>query len=234
VLPNGDVRVVWAADDDSSEAFAHNIYARTFTLPAVTDTTPPTVIITTPADGASYTKAQVVAASYSCQDEAGGSGVASCAGPVASGGPIDTATIGGHSFAVTGVDNASNSATATNSYNVGYAFTGFFQPVDNLPTLNLASAGSSIPVKFSLGGNQGPAIFAAGYPASSPIQCDASEAGAVIEETVNAGNSSLTYNTTTGQYSYVWKTDRSWNGTCRLLVLRLNDNSQYLARFRFR
>jgi hypothetical protein len=33
VLPNGDVRVVWAADDDSSQAFAHNIYARTFTLP---------------------------------------------------------------------------------------------------------------------------------------------------------------------------------------------------------
>jgi hypothetical protein len=33
VLPNGDVRMVWAADDDCCEAFAHNIYARTFTLP---------------------------------------------------------------------------------------------------------------------------------------------------------------------------------------------------------
>ena len=36
VLPNGDVRLVWAADDDSAEAFVRNIYARTFTLPAVT------------------------------------------------------------------------------------------------------------------------------------------------------------------------------------------------------
>jgi hypothetical protein len=64
-------------------------------------------------------------------------------------------------------------------------------------------SGSSIPVKFSLGGNQGLAIFAAGYPVSSPIPCDASEPGAVIEETVNAGGSSLSYNATTDQYSYV-------------------------------
>jgi hypothetical protein len=54
-------------------------------------------------------------------------------------------------------------------------------------------SGSSIPVKFSLGGNQGLAIFAAGYPVSSPVPCDASEPGAVIEETVNAGGSSLSY-----------------------------------------
>src|SRR6185295_6038373 len=58
-----------------------------------------------------------------------------------------------------------------------YSFTGFFQPVDNLPTLNVASAGSAIPVKFSLGGNQGLNIFAAGYPASSPIDCDANDPG---------------------------------------------------------
>jgi hypothetical protein len=116
----------------------------------------------------------------------------------------------------------------------GYNFTGFFQPVDNLPTLNVASAGSAIPVKFSLGGNQGLNIFAAGYPASSPIQCDASEPGAAIEETVNAGGSSVSYDAATGQYTYVWKTQRAWKGTCRMLVVRLSDNSQYLAKFRFR
>lgn len=33
VLPSGDVRVVWAANDDASVADAHNIYARTFTPP---------------------------------------------------------------------------------------------------------------------------------------------------------------------------------------------------------
>jgi hypothetical protein len=116
----------------------------------------------------------------------------------------------------------------------GYNFTGFFQPVDNLPALNVASAGSAIPVKFSLGGNQGLAIFAPGYPASSPIQCDANEPGTTIEETVNAGDSGVSYDASTGQYSYVWKTQRSWNRTCRLLVVRFADNSQYLAKFRFR
>lgn len=120
--------------------------------------------------------------------------------------------------------------SAGNNYN----FNGFFQPVDNLPTLNIASAGSSIPVKFSLGGNQGLAIFAAGFPASSQIQCDASEPGVVIEETVNAGNSSLSYNAPTDQYSYVWKTDRAWKGTCRMLVVKFNDDSQHFAKFRFR
>lgn len=35
-----------------------------------------------------------------------------------------------------------------------YHFSGFFSPVDSMPVINLAKAGSAIPVKFSLGGNQ--------------------------------------------------------------------------------
>jgi hypothetical protein len=103
-----------------------------------------------------------------------------------------------------------------------------------LPTLNIASAGSSIPVKFSLGGDQGLAIFTAGYPASTAIACDASEPGVVIEETVTAGSSSLSYNAISDQYSYVWKTDKSWKGTCRMLIVGLNDGTQHFAKFRFR
>jgi Tol biopolymer transport system component len=230
VLGNGDVRAVWSSNDGP----AQNVYARTFSIPLGGDSTAPTVTITTPANGATYIKGQSVAADFLCQDETGGSGLASCTGPVLNGAPIDTATVGSHSFSVTATDNAGNSATATNTYNIVYNFNGFFQPVDNLPTLNIASAGSSIPVKFSLGGNQGLAIFAAGFPASSQIQCDASEPGVVIEETVNAGGSSLSYNATTDQYSYVWKTDRAWKGTCRMLVVKFNDDSQHFAKFRFR
>ena len=233
VLSNGDVRVVWATDDDIVTG-NHNINARTFRVPLGGDSTAPTVTITTPANGATYIKGQSVAADFSCQDETGGSGLASCTGPVINGNPIDTESVGSHSFSVTTTDNAGNSATATNTYNVVYNFNGFFQPVDNLPTLNLVTAGSSIPVKFSLSGNQGLAIFAAGFPASSQNQCDASEPGVVIEETVNAGGSSLNYNGTTDQYIYVWKTDRAWKGTCRMLVVKFNDGSQYFAKFRFR
>jgi hypothetical protein len=54
------------------------------------------------------------------------------------------------------------------------AFSGFFSPVDNLPTVNTAEAGSSIPVKFRLGGDQGLDIFVAGYPQATRINCDGS------------------------------------------------------------
>ena len=37
VLPSGDVRVVWAGDDDL-EPGLHNVYARTFTIPLLSDT----------------------------------------------------------------------------------------------------------------------------------------------------------------------------------------------------
>ncbi len=234
-LDNGDVRVVWAADDDFFVG-EHNIYARTFTIPEVTfpDWTPPTITITTPADAASYVLGQVVSAEFSCHDGSGGSGLATCTGTVANGDPIDTSGIGSHSFAVTAADNAGNSATATSIYNVFRNFNGFFQPIDNPPTVNIASAGSSIPVRFSLGGYQGLSIFAPGYPASGPIQCDASEPAAAIEETVMAGGSSLSYNASTDQYIYVWKTNKAWKGTCRMLVVGFNDDSQYLAKFAFR
>jgi hypothetical protein len=118
--------------------------------------------------------------------------------------------------------------------NPGYNFAGFFQPVEDLPMRNDASAGSAIPVKFSLGGDHGLVIFAAGYPASSPITCDASDPSALIEETVNAGGSSLSYNASTDQYTYIWKTNKAWRGTCRMLVVGLNDGSQHFAKFKFR
>lgn len=102
------------------------------------------------------------------------------------------------------------------------------------PALNVVTAGSAVPIKFSLNGNYGLDIFAAGFPASSPVGCSATEPGTVIEETVTAGNSSLSYNAVSDEYSYVWKTDRSCKGTCRVLVVRLDDNTEHLARFRFR
>jgi hypothetical protein len=237
VLPNRDVRVVWAADDDVV-LFANNIYARTFTLPPVPpdDTTLPSVTITTPADGAVYTKNQLVLADYACEDEPGGSGVASCDGPVASGDPIDTASIGNHDFTVDSADIAGNPATVTNVYGVVFPVgsSAFSSPVDDLPVLNSVKAGQSVPVKFGLGGDQGLAIFAPGYPKSQLVPCDSTAPVDGIEETLTAGGSSLTYDASTGVYKYVWKTDKSWSGTCRQLVLGLVDGTFRRAGFLFR
>jgi hypothetical protein len=49
--------------------------------------------------------------------------------------------------------------------------------VDNLPVLNKANAGQAIPVMFSLGGNKGLDIFAAGYPKSQVIPMRLNHAG---------------------------------------------------------
>ena len=120
----------------------------------------------------------------------------------------------------------------------GFTVSGPFQPVDNLPVLNSVKAGSAIPVKFSLGGNQGLNIFANGYPRSAQTACDSSAPVDAIEQTVNAGGSSLTYDATTSQYAYVWKTDKTWSATpggpCRQLVLRFVDGSFLRANFKFK
>jgi hypothetical protein len=134
---------------------------------------------------------------------------------------------------VTATDAAGNQTTGSFNVTVLYNFAGFFSPVDNLPTLNLVNAGKAIPVKFSLSGNKGLSIFAAGYPVSVGINCDGSSE-AEVEETLTAGSSSLSYSSTSDQYNYVWKTESSWAGTCRQLVVKLNDGTEHTANFKFR
>ncbi len=83
-----------------------------------TDTTKPTISITTPAASATYTQSQVVNAQYSCADEAGGSGLASCVGTVPNGSAINTSTTGTKTFTVTARDVAGNQRTASRTYTV--------------------------------------------------------------------------------------------------------------------
>jgi CSLREA domain-containing protein len=115
----------------------------------------------------------------------------------------------------------------------GYDFSGFFPPVDNPPALNGVKAGRAIPVKFSLNGDQGLDVFDAGFPASQPIPCDGLALVYDVEETVTAGSSSLSYDATTDQYIYVWKTEKGWVGTCRQLTVQLNDGTTHVAYFSF-
>jgi hypothetical protein len=115
-----------------------------------------------------------------------------------------------------------------------YNFSGFFQPVDNTPTLNVAKAGSAIPVKFSLGGDQGLNVFQPGYPQVTTVSCSTSAPTDVIETTVTAGGSSLQYDPTAGQYTYIWKTNSSWAGTCVQFNLGLNDESTHTFLVQFK
>src|SRR5262249_49966319 len=63
---------------------------------------------------------------------------------------------GTYTVAVRVTDKDGGTSTArTASVAVMFPFAGFFLPVDNLPTINIAKAGSAIPLKFSLGGDFG-------------------------------------------------------------------------------
>jgi uncharacterized protein len=123
-------------------------------------------------------------------------------------------------------------------FSIKFDWAGFFKPVDNPGSsapfvFNRIKAGSAVPVTFSLGGDKGLDIFAVGYPNSTITACDTAAPEDDVEATVTAGGSSLKYDATTNQYTYVWKTDKTWGGTCRLLTVKLVDGSEHLAYFNF-
>ena len=111
---------------------------------------------------------------------------------------------------------------------ITWPFTGFFSPIG--PGTNSAKAGSSVPVKFSLGGDRGLAILADGYPAS--VQVDCTTGAPIGSPEPTASDDGLTF--ANGQYSYVWKTSKSWGGTCRQLQVLLVDGTLHTALFKFK
>src|SRR5215213_2243174 len=124
---------------------------------------------------------------------------------------------------------------ASNNYNTAsktvqivvnpYPFNGFFQPIDN-GIYNSAKAGSTIPVKFSLGGDKGLNIFLDNkVPTTQKITCDTSTPVDAIEELSTATTSGLKYDPVANQYIYNWKTATSYAGTCQRLTVTLADGS---------
>jgi hypothetical protein len=96
---------VTATDVDGTTTLVHNY---------IVDGTAPAISLTTPAQGAVFTRNQVVNAGYTCTD-LGGAGIASCIGTLGVGAALDTAA-GIHTFTVTAIDNAGNTTTVTHSY----------------------------------------------------------------------------------------------------------------------
>jgi hypothetical protein len=101
----------------------------------------PTIDITAPTS-ATYTLNQPVGAVYACGD--GGSGVASCAGPVTSGEAVTTAVVGNASFTVNASDAAGNLNATTVAYQVTYNTCLLYDPT------KAHRAGSTVPIRFQL------------------------------------------------------------------------------------
>lgn len=106
--------------------------------------------------------------------------------------------------------------------------------MQNPPVLNVMNAGRAVPLTFALGGSRGPAVLAAGAPASRPVACSTSAPAGAVTATSAAGSSGLQYDATSGQYTYVWTTDAAWAGTSRQLTLTLADGTAHTALFQFK
>jgi hypothetical protein len=170
-----------------------------------------------------------------------------CAGPVPPGSPI-AASPGSHTFRVTASDiaytvadtngdganelvSSPNASAATADYTVEYPFTEFKAPVANPPGVNLVKAGQAVPIKFSLGGDRGLRILKP-LPSSRSIGCTSEPPSARLA--LPAGNSGLQYDAASDTYTWVWKTDAAWKGSCRMLTVALDDDTTHEALFAFK
>ena len=119
--------------------------------------------------------------------------------------------------------------------------------------LGAEDLGNDTVARFSLGGNFGPNVFAPGYPQSQAIACSASSqtVEADVDEVETPGSRTARFavggtggtgwvipyydsDRHTWQYLYLWKTDRTWAGTCRQLIIQFNDGSApHVANFKF-
>jgi hypothetical protein len=114
-------------------------------------------------------------------------------------------------------------ASKTVLIQVNLGFKGFHPPVKK--GLNRVRAGSTIPLRFSVGRSEDRRILAA-EPSSYPVSCAAASAnpGETKSGVVDGGWQN---------HTYMWKTSRSWVGTCRKLVTSLIDDSRHEAVFQF-
>uniref|UniRef100_A0AAU1HPS9 PxKF domain-containing protein n=1 Tax=Streptomyces sp. NBC_00180 TaxID=2903632 RepID=A0AAU1HPS9_9ACTN len=106
----------------------------------------------------------------------------------------------------------------------------FLSPIDP-DAVNLLKAGQAVPVKFTLDGNQGMNVIAAGYPRYTRTACTSEETVDLTDETTTS-QAGLTYDN--GTYSYAWKTKKDWAGQCGTLNIKLADNTTHTIQVRFK
>jgi hypothetical protein len=130
-------------------------------------------------------------------------------------------------------DEGGLTAVATTTITIIYNFNGYLFPVVNPPAFNFFWSRQVIPVRFSLTGNHGTDILAAGYPQSQRIDCTTLAPMGSAEATVSPGNVPLLYNHHTDRYIYLWQAQSSWRFTCREFTILFDDGASYSFYVRF-
>ncbi len=120
---------------------------------------------------------------------------------------------------------------------------GFLQPIKQMyGNLNFVAAGRTVPARFTATGATGlDILMPTNSPFSRKVDCATLQVpsiGARItpreypQDTSPSGNSGLS-RSSTGVYTYTWKTQEDWVGTCRELVVTRKDGLQHRAFFQF-
>jgi hypothetical protein len=192
----------------------------------VVDQRPPTIQVTSPGSGATYALGDTVFAGYSCAASAG-THLVTCAGPVASASALDTSTVGAKTFTVNATDDRGKSASVTRAYSVVYAFAGFDSPVSPSGSIDTAKAGDSVPLKFSLRGDQG--LGAVARTTWQPVSCT----GWTALGNATAAQGKVSYSASSDRYLDVVGTDPKWKGTCRTVDVELADGTHHAVHVHF-
>ncbi len=170
---------------------------------------------------------QQATASPNATDAMSGLASQSCGTPL-------TSSIGPKTVSCTATDLAGNVSEVEATYNVIYQWSGFLDPIGNLPVMNVVKGGQVVPLKFSLAGYQGMAVISPGFPVVSTVSCAANSPTSEVEETSSPGNSALTYDAAADVYKYNWKTNKTVRGTCQILTIKLADGTLHYAKFSFK
>jgi hypothetical protein len=123
LYPDGVVNAAGGGSDEPVSSWVGltrgpaGLYSINLTGTTGCDTTPPTVALSSPADGARVKQGAELDVDFSCSDT-GGSGLASCVGSVADGAALDTSELGEVSVTVTALDHAGNRTVVTHTVTV--------------------------------------------------------------------------------------------------------------------
>jgi hypothetical protein len=196
----------------------------------VRDVTAPTV--SSANEGIEYKLGQSVPAQFTCTDEVGGSGVASCEGPAS----LDTSSVGTKTFSVQTTDVAGNTHTEVVTYRVIYAYGEVRQPI-NPDGSSVFRAGSTVPVKFGLTDYQGTPVGSASptisYTSFDPDGVVGDEEPEQVSTAPATGGTQLRWDASGRQYVFNLSTRNMAPGTYKLLIT-LDDAKQYSAVFTLR
>jgi hypothetical protein len=134
----------------------------------------------------------------------------------------------------TAQDASSNSAQCPQKVTLTYPWAGFSQPVDNVPVLNTAKAGQTIPLKWRLLDFNGTPVTDLSRVAVTVVSLSCQVGTSIDQIEEYASGASGLQNLGNGYYQWNWKTPASYANSCNTLKLNLGDGVLQTANFQFK